>query len=146
MLDQYARLFLDHPLLEAALKPLLEEHQELSDDTDFLCAVFAIVEIRPAAFTKSLCASEPNEPCVRQMELFLGEREETENIFPWIVAYQNSQTSKSDNLAVAYHRPEMIRLAVGFLHRCALRIMEDCRAEIGRKARTKHAFDGHKLK
>ncbi|MDD5437720.1 MAG: hypothetical protein PHC70_01075 [Patescibacteria group bacterium] len=146
MLDRYATLFIEYPPLEKELRPLLDQYQELREDGSFLGIIICLVNLRPQAFSKPLCAQEPSEAGVRQMELFLSEREGTCDIFPWIVRYQNNLTKQSDTLAAAFHRPEMIRKAVGFLHRCALRIMEDCRAEIGRRVRSKCALEGHKLK
>lgn len=150
MLPHYTRLFLEHPLLEMELIPLIDTtaggFQELSNDEGFMNLIFLIVEIRPQAFTKALSASEPSEACMRQTELFLTEREETKDIFPWIVHYLNGLAAQSNRFAAAFHRPAMIKKAESFLYRCALRIMEDCRAEIGRRARSKNAFEGHKLK
>lgn len=146
MLDRYKTLFIEYPPLEKELRPLLDRYQELAEDGNFLGIILCLVNIRPGAFARPICAQEPGESSVKQMELFLSQREETKDVFPWIIGYQNARSRESNRFAAAFHRPEMIKKSVGFLHRCALRIMEDCRAEIGRRARSKNALSGHRLR
>ncbi len=146
MLERYTTLFIEYPPLEKELRPLLDRYQELAEDGNFLGIILCLVSIRPGAFARPICAQEIGESSAKQIELFLSQREETKDVFPWIIGYQNARSMESNRFAVGFHRPEMIKKAVGLLHRCALRIMEDCRAEIGRRARSRCTFEGHKLR
>ncbi|MDD5726650.1 MAG: hypothetical protein PHC53_04595 [Patescibacteria group bacterium] len=145
MLEVYQSFFEQYPPVGKELRELLERFQDLQDERTFLDTLLAIALIRPQAFEKELPPSPTNEAGLRQMEIFLCARPETKDVIPWIVGYQDAMREKTNRFAAAFHRPEMTERSVNFLYRCARRLMEDIRAEIGRKYRSKLIRDPHRL-
>jgi len=145
MLEAYQSFFEQYPPAGKELRELLGRFQDLKDERTFLDTLLAIARIRPQAFEKELPLSPTDEAGLRQLEIFLSARPETKDVIPWIVGYQDAMREKTSRLAAAFHRPEMTKQSVGFLYCCARRLMEDIRAEIGRKQRSQRVKDPYKL-
>lgn len=145
MIEVYNGFFAAFPVLEKELKALIEQHQDLRDNHWFLDTLWAITRIRPRAFARDISYKEPSDAEIAQMEIFLSSRAETGNVIPWIVGYHNEMNRQTLGLAAAYQRPEMTRQSLNFLYLCARRLMEDCRAEIGRKRRSRRTLRPYRL-
>lgn len=145
MLEAYDSFFATFPALEKGLKALIEEHQDLRDNHQFLDTLWAITRIRPRAFDRDISSQEPSDAEIAQMEIFLSSRAETGNVIPWIVGYHNEMNRQTLMRAAAYQRPEMTKQSKNFLYRCARRLVEDDRAEIGRKHRSRQPRDPNRL-
>jgi hypothetical protein len=145
MIGTYNGFFATFPALEKGLKALIEQHQDLRDNHWFLDTLWAIAQIRPRAFNRDILPQEPSDSEIAQMEIFLFNREEAGNVMRWIIGYRNEMNRQTLRLATAYQRPEMTRQSVSFLYRCARRLVEDYRAEIGRKHRSRQPRDPNRL-
>lgn len=145
MLEAYQSFIEQYPTAGKELRELLGRFQDLKDESTFLDTLLAIARIRPKAFEKDLPPSPTGEAGLRQLEIFLSARPETKDVMPWITGYKYGMWEKTNRFAAGWHRTEMTKQSVSFLYRCARRLMEDIRAEIGYRQRSKLIKDPHKL-